>query len=198
MQRGKMSQMVTMESDSRAATPPAKGSETGRKTALYLGVVGVVVALDIITKRIVENTLVLYDPVPVIGDFFRLTYIFNRGAAFGLHLGGASRFIFMGLAIVAVVVLFGMYRGTPWTDRVRLLAIASVTGGAIGNLIDRVRWDRGVVDFLDFGIGNTRWPVFNVADIAVTCGAVLLAISLWREESEAERAKAAADDVHGG
>lgn len=198
MQRTKMSQMVTVESDGRAASPPADGSETRRKMALYLGVVGVVVALDIVTKRIVENTLVLYDPVPVWGDFFRLTYIFNRGAAFGLHVGGYSRFIFMALAIVAVVVLFGMYRGTPWSDRVRLLAIASVTGGAIGNLIDRVRWDRGVVDFLDFGIGNTRWPVFNIADIAVTCGAVLLAISLWREESEAERAKAAADDAHGG
>jgi signal peptidase II len=193
-----MSEMAMMESDRRAASLPLDGADSRRKMALYLTVVGVVVALDVVTKRIVENTLVLYDPVPVLGDFFRLTYIFNRGAAFGLHLGGASRFIFMGLAIVAVVVLFGMYRGTPWTDRVRLLAIASVTGGAIGNLIDRVRWDRGVVDFLDFGIGNTRWPVFNVADIAVTCGAVLLAISLWREESEAERKKTAADDAHGG
>lgn len=163
-------------------------AEARRKTALYLGVVGTVVALDIVTKRIVERTLVLYDPVPVWGDFFRLTYIFNKGAAFGLHLGDASRFIFMGLAIVAVVVLLLMYRGTPWAQRARLLAIASVTGGAIGNLIDRVRWNRGVVDFLDFGIGNVRWPVFNVADIAVTCGAVLLAISLWREETESERA----------
>lgn len=200
MQRAKMSQMVTVESDERAASPPADGTEFRRKMALYLGVVGVVVALDIVTKRIVENTLVLYDPVPVWGDFFRLTYIFNRGAAFGLHLGGYSRFIFMGLAIIAVVVLFGMYRGTPWSDRTRLLAIASVTGGAIGNLIDRVRWDKGVVDFLDFGLSATgwRWPVFNVADIAVTCGAVLLAISLWREESEAERAKTAADDAHDG
>lgn len=164
---------------------PAMGQ---RKIALYAGVVGSVVVLDIITKRIVERTLVLYDPVPVWGDFFRLTYIFNKGAAFGLHLGGASRYVFMALAIVAVVVLFLMYRSTPWTDRARLLAIASVTGGAIGNLIDRVRWDRGVVDFLDFGFGNVRWPVFNVADIAVTCGAILLAISLWREETETERA----------
>ena len=159
-----------------------------RKVALYAGVVGSVVVLDIVTKRIVERTLVLYDPVPVWGDFFRLTYIFNKGAAFGLHLGDASRYVFMALAIVAVVVLFLMYRGTPWTERSRLVAIASVTGGAIGNLIDRVRWDRGVVDFLDFGFGSVRWPVFNVADIAVTCGAVLLAISLWREETETERA----------
>jgi len=88
----------------------------------------------------------------------------------------------MGLAIVAVAVLYFFYRGTPATDKVRLFAIALVSGGAIGNLIDRVREPRGVIDFLDFGIGMTRWPVFNVADIAVTCGAVLLAISLWRED----------------
>lgn len=189
--------MATREGETGA--PAADGAEGRRKTALYLGIVGTTVALDVVTKRIVENTLILYDPVPVLGDFFRLTYIYNRGAAFGLHLGGYSRFVFMALAMIAVVVLFGMYRGTPWRDRARLLAIASVTGGAIGNLIDRVRWDRGVVDFLDFGFSATgwRWPVFNVADIAVTCGAVLLAISLWREESEAEREKAAADEAHG-
>ena len=168
-------------------------TDSARKTALYLGVVFTVVAVDVLTKWIVENTLRLYDPVPVWGDVFRLTYIFNKGAAFGLNLGESSRFIFMGLALVAVVFLLVMYRSTPWADRMRLIAIASVTGGAIGNLIDRVRSDRGVVDFLDFGIGTMRWPVFNVADIAVTCGAILLAVSLWREESRAERARTDAD-----
>ena len=168
-----------------AASQPA--ADLGRKVALYAGTVGAVVALDVFTKAQVERTLRLYDPVPVWGDFFRLTYIFNRGAAFGLHLGDSSRFIFMGLAIIAVAVLFFMYRATPWSDRLRLIAIASVTGGAIGNLVDRVRSDRGVVDFLDFGLGNVRWPVFNVADIAVTVGAILLAISLWKEEQRHER-----------
>jgi signal peptidase II len=60
--------------------------------------------------------------------------------------------------------------------------VALVTAGALGNMIDRVRSPRGVVDFLDVGVGNVRWPVFNVADIAVTTGAILLALSLWREE----------------
>src|SRR6202008_2705657 len=105
-------------------------------------------------------------------DFFRLPYIFNRGAAFGLNLGEASRWIFMGLAAVAVGVLWMMYRGKPWTDRRRGGGIASGTGRAIGKLMDRVRSSRGVVDFLDFGVGEVRWPVFNVADIAVTCGAL--------------------------
>jgi signal peptidase II len=91
--------------------------------------------------------------------------------------------------VLAIIGLFMWYRSTPGTDRSRLLALASVTAGAIGNLIDRIRSHQGVVDFLDFGFGDARWPVFNVADIAVTCGAVLLAISLWREDVQAARDK---------
>jgi len=165
-----------------ADRPRSSDAAAQQKGALYATVIGAVIVLDVITKVIVQRTLPEYHPIPVLGDFFRLTYIFNPGAAFGLHLGQSSRFIFMALAIVAVAVLYVFYRSTPASDRVRLFAIALVSGGAIGNLIDRVREPRGVIDFLDFGIGATRWPVFNVADIAVTCGAVLLAISLWRED----------------
>ena len=177
--------------DHTSETPPTLLAEpTMRgKLALYAGTVGGIVALDIVTKAVVQRTLGLYQPVPVLGDFFRLTYIFNRGAAFGLHLGENSRWIFTGLTILAIVGLFLWYRSTPRSDRSRLFALAAVTGGAIGNLIDRLRSHQGVVDFLDFGFGNVRWPVFNVADIAVTCGAVLLAISLWREDVQAAREK---------
>ena len=79
-------------------------------------------------------------------------------------------------------------------DRFRQLALGLVAGGAAGNLIDRIRSGRGVVDFLDVGIGALRWPTFNVADIAVSCGAIALAISLWREDArrpEPESASAA-------
>lgn len=176
----------------------AASAEQARKAALYVALVGGVILLDVMTKQVVERSLRLYEPVPVWGEFFRLTYIFNRGAAFGLHLGESSRYVFLGLAVVAVVFLFFMYRGTPWSDRLRLIAIASVTGGAIGNLIDRVRHDRGVVDFLDFGVGALRWPVFNVADIAVTVGALLLAFSLWREEHPGSGAAPADGDAAGG
>jgi signal peptidase II len=126
-----------------------------------------------------------YEPVRVLGDFFRLTYIYNPGAAFGLHLGPASRYIFLTLTVVCVVVLIGWFRGTPSADRLRLLAISLVTAGALGNFIDRLRSSRGVIDFFDFGIGAARWPVFNIADIGVTVGAILLAISLWREDRDA-------------
>jgi len=174
------------------ATDPRTGpadEREGSKPLIYGLLVGGIVALDVLTKYIVQRTLVLYSPVPVIGDYVRLTYIFNRGAAFGLHLGEYSRYIFLVLTVAAVLLLFFWYRSTPAADRPRLFAIASVTGGAIGNLIDRVRSARGVVDFLDIGVGNVRWPVFNVADIAVTVGACLLAVSLWKEEQEMERAK---------
>jgi len=175
-------------SEVRVPGPEAPGVDAGegRKTLIYGGLVGGIVALDVLTKYVVQQTLMLYRPVPVLGDFFRLTYIYNRGAAFGLHVGEYSRYVFLALTVVAIVVLLVWYRSTPTSDRLRLVAIASVTGGAIGNLIDRVRSERGVVDFLDVGFGSVRWPVFNVADIAVTTGALLLAYSLWKEE-QAER-----------
>ena len=175
---------TVMERSPAIVTTP---DEARRKIALYVAMVGGVIALDQLTKMLVLRELRPYSPVEVLGDYFRLTFIYNTGAAFGLHLGDASRWVFMALAAVAVVVLWFMFRGTRWGDRARLVAIASVTGGAIGNVIDRVRSSRGVVDFLDFGVGEWRWPVFNVADIAVTVGALLLAYSLWREEQKIEQ-----------
>jgi signal peptidase II len=135
-------------------------------------------------------------PHPVLGEFFRLTLVYNPGAAFGLHLGPWSRWIFTGLTLVAIVVLWRMYRASVADDRVKVVAIAMVTGGAIGNLVDRLKSPRGVVDFLDVGLAGWRWPTFNVADIAVSCGAVLLAIVLWRDEEArvgSERAAKAAE-----
>jgi signal peptidase II len=157
----------------------------GRKAAIYGGIAGGIVAVDQLTKYLAQQLLPPYQPVPVVGDFFRLTYIYNPGAAFGLHVGPLSRYVFLVLTIVCVVVLYVWFRATPVSDRLRLIAISLVTAGAIGNFIDRARSPRGVVDFFDVGIGDLRWPVFNVADIGVTVGAILLAISLWREDQAA-------------
>ncbi len=82
-----------------------------------------------------------------------------------------------------------MYRHTPAQDKLRLFAIGAIAGGALGNVIDRVRSQLGVVDFLDFGVGNVRWPVFNLADTAVTIGAMLLLASLWAEDQRRDREK---------
>ena len=126
------------------------------------------------------------------GDVLRFTLVHNPGAAFGLHLGALSRWIFMALTIGALVVLGRLYRATRPGDLWRTLALGLVCGGAIGNLIDRVRSAEGVVDFIDVGWGEAwRWPTFNVADMAVSVGAFLLAWVLWGEDRR-EAADAAA------
>lgn len=160
---------------------------SGSKVRIFGGVLGAVLALDVATKLLVQHRFRLYQQVELLGDYIRLTYIHNPGAAFGIYLGEHSRVIFLALSVVALGVLVAMYWGTPAGNRVRLTAIALVCAGAIGNLIDRLRWDRGVVDFMDIGFGDLRWPVFNVADVAVTTGAILLALSLWQEEHGRER-----------
>ena len=160
---------------------------SGSKAGMLVAVTGGVVALDFFTKMLITRTFNLYQQVNVIGDYVRLTYIHNPGAAFGISLGPYSRVIFLVLSLVALAALAGMYWATPPKDRGRLMSIALICGGAIGNLLDRIRLSAGVVDFMDVGFGTLRWPVFNVADVAVTTGAVFLAISLWKEEQAASR-----------
>ena len=150
---------------------------------VFVSAAAVVVVLDAITKYLAELHLGSGAMVRVLGDWVRLHLVYNRGAAFGLHLGDYSRWIFLAIAIIAVVVLYRMSREAAPGDRFRQLALGLVAGGAAGNLIDRIRSSRGVVDFLDVGIGALRWPTFNVADIAVSCGASALALSLWREDA---------------
>ncbi len=152
------------------------------KGVLLAWIAAGIVLADFFTKLVVLRTLIPYQTVDVVGGYVRLTFIENTGAAFGIHIGGYDRLVFLVLSILALVALTVMYWATPARERARLVAIAAICGGAIGNLLDRVRSARGVVDFLDIGIGNLRWPIFNVADIAVTTGAVLLALSLWGEE----------------
>ncbi len=152
------------------------------KPALALLVLAVVVTLDVATKWWIVNNMSYHETIPVIGDVVRLTYTHNPGAAFGINIGEHSRIFFLALSIVALGVLVAIYRSTPATDRLRLLAVALVGSGAIGNIIDRLRYERGVVDFLDMGIGSHRWWVFNVADSAVTVGAILLLVSFLLEE----------------
>jgi signal peptidase II len=152
----------------------------------FTGVVLVVLLLDLATKIAAEVFLRRYVGVPVIGDFFQLRLVYNPGAAFGIHVGEYSRWVFMCLSIAALVVLGSMLRGTRSGDGVRLYALALICAGAAGNLVDRFRSARGVVDFIDFTFGNWHFPTFNVADTAVTCGAFLLAWSLWTEGRHAE------------
>lgn len=167
-------------------TGAAAAQAAGVHKARWAGTVAAGVwILDLFTKWLVQRSFRPHESVEVWGDFFRLTYIFNPGAAFGFHVGPYSRYIFLALSLVALGVLVLMYRQTPPERRGRLIAIGAIAGGALGNIVDRIRSPAGVVDFLDFGIGQLRWPVFNVADIAVTLGAVLLFLSFWSEDRRA-------------
>jgi signal peptidase II len=148
-------------------------------------VVGVV-AIDVITKILAAGLLLPRVSQNVAGDYVRLTLVFNPGAAFGLNLGPWSREIFLVLTVVALVILGRLYRATRPDDVLRVVALGLVCGGAMGNLIDRVRSPIGVVDFMDIGFRDWRWPTFNVADIAVSVGAFLLAWALWGEERYSE------------
>ncbi len=141
------------------------------------------IALDVVTKRWAVDALSpMHVPHEVLGSFLRFTLAFSRGAAFGMHLGDWSRLFSGTVEVVIVGVLFSMYRDAPATERLRRVALALIAGGAIGNLIDRLRWDGGVVDFIDIGTATWRFWTFNVADSAVTVGTILL---LWVMRNDA-------------
>jgi len=147
-----------------------------------------VIALDQLTKWCVEHTMTLNQSVPVIEGIFNLTYVRNPGAAFGLlaDLPWVVRApLFMAVSVGALVLLFVILRGLEPEQRGLRVALAGVLGGAIGNLIDRVK-DGGVVDFLDVYWRGYHWPAFNVADTCITIGiAALMIHSLRPGRSEA-------------
>ncbi|SHF67494.1 signal peptidase II . Aspartic peptidase. MEROPS family A08 [Desulfofundulus australicus DSM 11792] len=137
----------------------------------------IVLVVDQFSKGLVQYLMYEGQSVPVIPHVFHLTYVRNPGAAFGLFAHRTAFFIVATLLVVAGAVA-GALRLPPG-HRLLRLSLGLVVGGAIGNLIDRLRFGL-VVDFLDFRI----WPVFNLADTAIVTGAFLLLYTLWREERE--------------
>ena len=131
----------------------------------------VVIVIDQLTKLSVRFSFEYGRSQEVLGNFLRLTYIENPGMAFGIQFGGQAFFTFFA-ALAAVVIFVYIFRARR--ERLSLrFSLALILGGAIGNLIDRFLYGK-VVDFIDIGIGTTRWPIFNLADTAVTIGMVIL------------------------
>jgi signal peptidase II len=156
-----------------------------RKAATFWPIAIGILLTDCGTKQLaVEHLMPPYTPHDVLGAVVRFTLAFNPGAAFSMSLGGASRWGFTALAVLALTALALVYRAAGRDDVVQAIAIALITGGALGNLADRVRSARGVVDFIDIGFGDWRFWTFNVADMGVTCGAALLAWVLWHRGRE--------------
>jgi signal peptidase II len=112
------------------------------------------VILDYVTKRLIEARLTPHVPTSVFGNWVRFTLNYNAGAAMNISLGNASRVVFTCLALVMLVVIIGMYMKTPDNETAQPIALALVAGGALGNLLDRLRSVKGVVDFIDVGIGD--------------------------------------------
>jgi signal peptidase II len=154
------------------------------KALAFWPALGLIAVGDFVTKRLVESLLALHVPHPVIGDFVRMTLTYNPGAALNLSFGDWSRVLLSTLAVAMVVVLYRMYRTAADTDAWQALALGLVAGGAFGNLSDRIRSARGVVDFIDIGTADWRFWTFNVADSGVFCGAILLALILLRRPQE--------------
>lgn len=153
------------------------GRLASRLGAFQLALAVAVIILDRGTKVWAVDWLYPRSPVPVT-RFFTLTYVENTGAAFGM-LQGANTF-FIAVSVVLLGGLAWLRRRLPRERLAAQFALALVAGGALGNLYDRLRFGY-VIDFLDFRV----WPVFNVADSCISCGAVLLALLMGRIEEDA-------------
>jgi signal peptidase II len=150
--------------------------------ALFLGLALVIVLLDQWTKTMVLTQIPLHDSVTVIPGFFNLTHVQNNGAAFGFFSGMASptKTMILNLIAMGILVFVASFSfKSPATAWLLQLGLALTMGGAVGNLIDRVRLG-AVTDFLHFYIGDFHWWSFNVADSAITVGVCFLAWELWK------------------
>lgn len=163
-------------------------SERARRWLVFSGLAALVVIVDQLSKLYVDANFAIASvhplpggsaPTPIIGDLVRIAKSYNNGGIFGLFGNSAPLFAISSLAVIVVILLYEGREGVrSW---LLTIALGLLLGGAIGNLIDRIRlgW---VVDFVDMGIGNTRFYTFNVADSAISIALVLLIfIALFRE-----------------
>ena len=181
-----MSELETQNSEENKAPERAPREER----AILIIVAVVVIFLDQLTKWLVESNLAIgevWEPSAALAPLFRVVHTFNTGAAFGLFAGG-SLFFAITAVIVSIAILFFNHRLEGDNKWLRI-ALGLQLGGALGNFIDRVRIGQ-VTDFVDLG----PWPfLFNIADLAVVSGAVLLAILVWQESREEQKQKQQAE-----
>ncbi|AMV71141.1 lipoprotein signal peptidase [Desulfuromonas sp. DDH964] len=151
-------------------------------------VTAVVLVLDQATKLYVDSHFRLHESVTVLENFFHFTYVRNKGAAFGIFADSAIRIpFFITVSLVAAVGILWYLRRLKDNQKLVCFSLALIFSGALGNLIDRVRFGE-VIDFIDVHWYQYHWPAFNVADSAISVGVTLLLVDLWREE-RARKAK---------
>jgi signal peptidase II len=141
----------------------------------------IVFLTDQVTKHLIRYTFTLGKSVSVLGQFLKFTYIENPGIAFGIRVKNST--IFTILSILACIGI-AIYLYLHWKQSMGFkISLTLILGGAVGNLYDRIIYKR-VVDFIDVGIGNVRWPVFNIADSTVVIGMIILLFYTFRQERE--------------
>jgi signal peptidase II len=156
-----------------------------KRTRVFWPLLITVLLADCTTKRVAVETLSPGEPQEVIGEAFRFNLTFNRSAAMGLPAGEYGK---EALGILSLIVAAGLgiwYRRSAPGDVLLSGASALVIAGALGNAWERLFSPRGVVDFIDIGMGALRFWTFNIADVAITAGACLLAVALWRKDGKA-------------
>lgn len=138
--------------------------------------------IDQITKVYIDRTMQLFQSIPVVDNFFHITYVRNRGAAFSFLSHASWRLpFFIGISLIAAIVIIIAYNKLREDQRLAQVSLAMIFSGAVGNLIDRVRLGE-VIDFLDAHWYQHHWPAFNVADSLICVGVFLLAFDMLREE----------------
>lgn len=158
---------------------------------LLLGVLlFTVFALDQITKELVIQNLARYEsvePIPALGDYFRFTHSYNTGAAFGIFPNASDVFLLLSVAIVVGLLWF--YPRVPDAGWITRVGIALVCGGALGNIVDRIRHDH-VTDFIHYIIPGVTSNISNIADHAIVFGVFLIVLDSWRLERIAKQIEA--------
>ncbi len=149
----------------------------------------VVLVLDQATKLLIDRTMDIHSSITVVQNFFDITYIRNKGAAFGFLADSSFRLpFFIMISVIAVIVIIGIFRKLRPEQKLTAFSLALIFAGALGNLIDRVRLGE-VIDFLYVHWYEHYWPAFNVADSAICVGVFLLAIDMLREERRQKSGK---------
>lgn len=149
---------------------------------LLAAVAGTVLLIDQLTKVYIDRSFALYESVEVVPNFFHITYLRNKGAAFGVLADSAFRIpFFIAVSLLAVAMILWYFRQLPQDQVGQQLGLSLILGGALGNLIDRIRLGE-VIDFLDVHWYRHHWPAFNVADSAICVGVGLLLLCMWRFE----------------
>ena len=145
-----------------------------------------VVLLDQATKAWIISTMRIHESFAVIGGFFNIVHVRNPGAAFGFLASAPPLFrylFFIAVTVAAIVLILHYLHASRIEEPSLISALALILAGAVGNLVDRIRFGE-VVDFLDIFIGSHHWPAFNVADSAITVGSVILMAVLIRKRKE--------------